>query len=190
MENKCLICGCENPKKGMKTCCRKCADKLKSQNSREIKKCLLCRKEFEVRKSDSRRLCSEKCRIKWQKMPENIENRVNLSKIAIKEKFGVDNIFQLDSIKQKSKITKKEKYGNENYNNPQKNKKVKIEKYGENCFKEFSEKAKQTRIKKYGVDHHLQLPEFLNKQKETNLKRHGVENISQLQETKDKIKFT
>jgi len=190
MKEKCLICGCENPKEGMKTCCRKCADILKSKKSREIKKCLLCGKEFEVRKSNPKRLCSEECRITWQKMPENIKKRVDLSKEAVKEKFGVDNIFQLEFIKEKSKNTKKNRYGDENFNNPQENKRVKIEKYGENCFKEFSEKAKQTRIKKFGVDHHLKLPEFLNKQKKTNLKRHGVENISQLQETKDKVKAT
>ncbi len=190
MKTNCLFCGNENPKHGMKTCSRKCADELKKINSREVRVCLFCGREFKIRKKEERRLCSEECRVNWQQLPENIEKRIEASKTAIKEKFGVDNIFQLKDIKEKSKKTKKEKYGDENYNNSEKMLDTKINKYGEDCYKQFSKKAKQTTFEKFGVEHHLQLPEFLDKQKETNLKRHGVENISQLQETKDKVKAT
>lgn len=39
------------------------------------------------------------------------------TKEAIEDKFGVENVFKLDSIKKKIKETKKKKYGDENYNN-------------------------------------------------------------------------
>jgi len=190
MKTNCLFCGKENPKHGMKTCSRKCADELKKINSREKRVCLFCKKEFEIRKKETKLLCSEECRVAWQQLPENIEKRISASKNAIKEKFGVDNVFQLENIKEKSKETKKEKHGDENYNNSIKQVKTVKEKYGENYYTNLAKKRKKITFEKLGVEHHLQLPEFLNKQKETNLKRHGVENISQLQETKDKVRAT
>jgi len=54
MKTNCLICKKENPKHGMKTCCRKCADELKKINSRETRSCLFCGEKFEVRKKDER----------------------------------------------------------------------------------------------------------------------------------------
>jgi hypothetical protein len=190
MKNDCLICGNENPKHGMKTCCRKCADELKKINSREKRKCLMCEIEFEIRKKDERQLCSEECRKKWQQMPENIEKRINSSKIAIKEKFGVDNVFQLKNIKEKLKETKKEKYGDENYNNKDKMIITKKEKYGEGYLKKSIEKIKENLMDKYGVDHPLKIQKFLDKKTKTTFNKYGVENISQLQKTKDKVKET
>lgn len=190
MKTNCLFCGKENPKHGMKTCCKKCSDELKKINSREIRVCLFCGKEFTIRKKDERKLCSEDCRKKWQQMPENIEKRINYSKIAIKEKFGVDNVFQLEGIKNKSKITKKEIYGDENYNNSQKMILTKELKYGEGYLKKSMENIKNKMQKNYGVNHPLQVEKFLIKKTNTTLEKYGVENISQLQETKDKVKET
>jgi len=190
MKTNCLICKKENPKHGMKTCCRKCADELKKINSRETRSCLFCGEKFEVRKKDERQLCSEECRKKWQQIPENIEKRIKLSKIAIKEKFGVDNVFQLDDIKDKSKNTKKEVYGDENYNNKEKQVKTVKERYGEDYYVKLAKRRKVTTMEKFGVEHHLKLPEFLDKQKATNIERYGVENVSELDSTKEKVKET
>ena len=55
---------------------------------------------------------------------------------------------KLESVQKKIKSTKKEKYGDENYNN--------------------REKAKETCLEKYDKEHHMQYNEILNKQKETN----------------------
>lgn len=186
MKTNCNYCGQENPKHGMKTCSRKCADELKKINSREKRECLFCKCEFEVRKKEIRQLCSEECRKSWAELPENIEARINASKKAVKEKFGVDNVFQLEFIKDKSKETKREKYGDENYNNFEKQVKTIREKYGEEAFKNRSKKSFETIREKYGVEHPLQLPEFLDKMKQTNLERHGVENVSQKEDFKRK----
>lgn len=190
MKTNCLYCKKENPKHGMKTCSRKCADEIKKINSREIRSCLFCEKEFEVRKKDKKKLCSDSCNRKWSKLPENIKSRTDASKEAVKEKYGVDNVFQLDSTKEKSKETKLEKYGDENYNNFEKQVKTIKEKYGEYAFKNRSKKSFETIKEKYGVSHPLQLKEFKEKQKKTNLKKYGVENVSQLEEFKEKRKET
>jgi len=186
MKTNCLFCGNENPKHGMKTCCRECADALKKINSREKRKCIYCGKEFEIRKKETRQLCSEECRKKWQQMPENIEKRIDASKIAIKEKFGIDNVFQLEDIKEKSKETKKTKYGDENYNNSEKMINTKKEKYGDDYLKNSAKNIKNKMIEKYGVDHPLKIKEFKDKQMKTVINKFGVENVSQLEEFKIK----
>jgi hypothetical protein len=216
MKTNCLFCEKENPKKGMKTCSRKCADELKKKNSREIRKCLYCNSDFEVRKKDIKKICSDECRKSWALLPQNVENRINLSKEAIKEQFGVDNVFQLEHIKEKSKKTKLEKYGDENYNNLEKNKLTTFERYGvfhATQNEEIKKKVKKTIKERYGVEHHLKLPEIREKQKKTNLKKYnveygmqnkkiiskfnktikekyGVDNVSQNEEVKQKKKDT
>ena len=189
MEN-CKYCGKENPKKGMKTCSRKCNDELKRINSREKRKCLFCHGEFEVRKKESKIMCSEACRKKHASIQENIDSRIKLSKLAVKEKFGVDNIFQLETTKSKSKKTKKEKYGDENYNNFNKNLLTKKGLYGDNYGKEWYKKMEKKLIENHGVKHGLQVDEFLKKQKVTNLEKYGVEYVSQNESIKQKIKDT
>lgn len=186
MKNKCLNCENENPKNGMKTCCRRCADELKKRNSREKRVCLFCGKEFDVRKKDKKKICSEECRKKWAELPENIESRINSSKIAVKEKFGVDNIFQLENIKEKSKETKKEKYGDENYNNKEKQKDTVIKKFGEDYYIQLAKKRKKKYLEELGVEHHLKLEKYRNKQKQTVQKKYNVENVSQNEDVKQK----
>ena len=63
---------------------------------------------------------------------------------------------QLNSSKNKSKQTKLEKYGDENYHNIEKAKETNLERYGFECYfqtSEFKEKFKQAMLKKYKVDH-------------------------------------
>jgi len=217
MENKtkefCLFCKKENPKTGMKTCSRKCADELKKINSREERECLCCKNKFFVRKKETKQICSEECRQKWAAMPENIDKRIVASKQAVKEKFGVENVFQLENVKDKLKNTKLEKYGDENYNNPEKMLETKDEKYGENWGKEWYKNMSNEMMKNFGVSHPLQSKIFLDKLKETNSKKYGeewpsksnliklnikksfqekygVDNISQLESIKEKKKDT
>jgi hypothetical protein len=189
-KSNCENCGNENPKAGMKTCCRKCVDELKKKKSREIRGCVYCDSKFEVRKKDKKKLCSEECRKEWASLPENIELRLNNSKKAVKDKFGVDNVFQLEEIKKKSKETKKEKYGNENYNNSQKMYQTNIKNRGKNYVNDIIEMRREKFLKEHGVEHHLQLDEFKDKMKKTNLEKYGVENVSQVEEFKEKRKNT
>lgn len=186
MKTNCLNCGNENPKNGMKTCSRKCADELKKKNSREIRSCLFCESDFEIRKKETRQLCSDECRKRWGSIPENIEARIKASKEAVKEKFGVDNVFKLDSIKEKSKETKLEKYGDEFYCNREQQNKTLYEKYGVNYFNELNSKMVKKFEKEHGVPHPLKLKQYRDKLKETTVEKYGVENVSQNIQVKNK----
>lgn len=87
--------------------------------------------------------------------------------------YGVENTFQLDEVKEKSKNTQIEKYG---------------ELYSKT--KERKEKIKRTNLEKYGVENPMQSEKIKEKVKNTNLERYGVENVFQSQEIKEKIKDT
>jgi hypothetical protein len=104
-------------------------------------------------------------------------------------------------IYKKGKQTKKEKYGNENYNNREKNKETCLKKYGvESVFQyiniqekiqqtnkekykcnyyiqsdNFKEKSKKTNLEKYECDYYIQSDNFKEKSKKTNLEKYGVE---------------
>ena len=99
-------------------------------------------------------------------------------------RYGVDNVFQSDEIKNKIKQTMVERFGVEH----------------PSYSLELLEKKKRNNIEKYGISCLLNLPEtkekclnvirsekVKNKRKETNSNRHGVEYISQNLEIKEKI---
>jgi len=100
--------------------------------------------------------CSNKCSSNSNNMQKR---RMNTLKNNLNKKYGVDNVFQLDNIKNKIKDTNLKKYGVEN---PNKNEKIK-------------NKIKQTNLKKYGVENYTQTKDYLKKTKKTNLKKHGVD---------------
>lgn len=120
-------------------------------------------------------------------------------KDAVKEKYGVDNVFQLDSVKQQIKETMIQKYG---VDNPQKSdiikekskntclrkygvtngggtkesiKKIKfaiIKKFGnlQNFYKYSYEKSKETCLRKYGAIKYNNMPKNI----ETCMSKYGV----------------
>jgi len=83
--------------------------------------------------------------------------------IAIQKKYDVDNVFQLDEIKEKTKITNLELYGVEN---PQQNKEIK-------------NKTEETNLKRYGARNPFQSEELKKKIRKTNFINCGFEYPSQ-----------
>jgi very-short-patch-repair endonuclease len=117
-------------------------------------------------------------------------------KITNLEKYGVENPFQAEEVKEKMKQTNLKKYGVEH---PMKSERIKekmkqtnLKKYGGigASSKIIREKAKQTNLKKYGVEYAAQTNEFKEKIKQTNLKKYGVEYPMQLNKFKEKMKQT
>ena len=102
----------------------------------------------------------------------------------------------------KSKQTKLERYGNENYNNISKCKQTKLERYGnENyCnreqavkhtdYKKRSEKIKQTCLERYGVTNGGCSKQSLEKIKQTCLTKYGVESTWKIPGVKEKSEQT
>jgi very-short-patch-repair endonuclease len=194
MKQTCENCFCEFEKPQIqKTCSRKCGDELKKKNNREKRFCKKCEVDFEVKKKSKTTMCSAKCRKEWALIPENKFTRIEKAKMAMLEKYGQDSAFKLSGFEEKSKKTKKERYGDENfvniekvmktkeklygdayYNNIEKNRKTKKENHGDENYNN-RDKALNTTRELYGVDHALKKEEFKNKQKETNLGLYGVE---------------
>lgn len=101
-------------------------------------------------------------------------------KNAIKEKYGVENVFQAEEIKQKIQQSFRDKYGVEN---PQQVpeirnaiKKTKIERYGQDGWN--PEQVKQTCLDRYGVENPQQSPEIRAKTKETHILRYGKDGFN------------
>jgi hypothetical protein len=97
-------------------------------------------------------------------------------------KWGVDNPFQANFIKEKIKETLLDKYGSEHpmyiEETKEKIKKTCLERYGETSYtktNEYKEKVTKTNIEKWGVNWTLQSKEIREKGKKTNLKKFGVE---------------
>jgi len=100
-------------------------------------------------------------------------------KITNVEKYGCENVFQNEKIKNKSSKTKTSKYGNKNYVNVEKNKKTCLEKYGKEDYirsDDFKIKSEKTKLNKYGTINTSSLQSTKNKMKKTKLDKYGDEN--------------
>ena len=109
------------------------------------------------------------------------------------DRYGVENSFQAEEIKEKIKEVKLERYSDENYNNFEQRKETMLEKYGiEHALQlpEIQKKWRQTNLEKYGFDYGLQSPEIREKIKETSMRLYGVPNVLQAEEIKEKGRQT
>ena len=117
-------------------------------------------------------------------------------KESVRKKYGVDNVFQLESVKEKLKQSFIEKYGVDNAAKSdiiqEKIKNTCKEKYGvDAAFKADSvkEKIKNTCIDKYGVDNVAKSDIIKEKTKETDIAKYGCPHIIS-DEIKEKSKQT
>ena len=120
-----------------------------------FKKCITCENEFNPGKHKEKLNCSIDCLKLYQ--IKHKEDRMKKSFDAIEKKYGVRNFPQTPGFSNKVKKTKKEKYGNENYNN--------------------YEKTKLTNKKKYNVEHGLQYELIREKGRETKKEKYNDKNL-------------
>lgn len=83
---------------------------------------------------------------------------------ALKAKYGVNSMWDVDEIVAKRKATNLKKYGSENP-------------FGS---KEIIEKIKQHNLENYGVTSSMQRPDVLQKSRETCMQKYGVPNYGKL----------
>lgn len=164
--------------------------------------CKVCGKKNKFVISEYQKYCSRACMCKDEERRKKIAQS-NLKTFAEKGK---------DIIEQR-KVTKLKKYGNANFNNPNKRAKTNLAKYGtDNLFKDVA-RMTQARKEKLGVEHALQRTDLLKKSQDTleshygvrvtfkskeilakkdktNLEKYGTIYPTQTQETKDKIAET
>ncbi len=100
-------------------------------------------------------------------------NAISQIKKAVKEKYGVENISQLEEIKEKIKQIMLKNYGVEtNLLRPEIRQKI----YKNGIYDNNRNKAIRTVKERYGVSNVSQLDEIKKKKKETCFKNYGVEN--------------
>lgn len=127
--------------------------------------------------------CSKKCAILKRKK-------------TCLDKYGEENVFSLDGVKEKYKNTLLKKYG---VDNPSKSEKI-IDKRKKTCLDRYgydsaskSELVKKkviyTNINKFGVEFPSKSDVIKNKMCETTFKRYGVDNFSKTSIFKEKIKL-
>lgn len=174
--------------------------------------CVTCGNKFNPGKHKEKLNCSDEC-LKSYKLSHK-EERMNNTFKSIKEKYGVNSYPEVKNFGKVVKQSKKEKHGDENYNNYKKIKKTLKDKYKVNSVggllkhKQFQEKskttkkekygnenfnnrssAKKTSIKKYGYDHHLKDENILEKMVNTNLKKHNKKWTLLLDKSKENLKL-
>jgi hypothetical protein len=117
---------------------------------------------------------------------------LNMQK-TIKEKYGVDNIAELQQTKDKKKQTCIEKYGVEHHSKldsvKEKKKQTLLKNFGPEGLANpiIYEKRKQTCLERYGVEHHTQTKEVQDKKKETCQEKYGVNNVMFVDSIKQQV---
>ncbi len=183
-------------------------------------KCPYCDNERNFVHGRYKETCSDKACIQKHREATNLGKYGNKCSLkgsneqkvvdAIIEKYGVDNVFKLDSMQQVAKQRMKEKYGKEyssqvpeirqkvedtcmrkygyktNLLNPDQIEQIKrtcLEKYGNEyvCASKYTlDKQKQHCLDKFGVEYYMQTDEFKDKSTKTMIETYGVANIMQV----------
>ena len=113
------------------------------------------------------------------------------------KKYGVDNVSQLDEVKEKKMETVFKHYG---VYNPRQSLEVQqtventnVQKYGVACTLQnegIKEKSRKTCIERYGYENPMQSDSVVNKMKKTMVEKYGVENAMQVLEIRQRAKET
>ena len=153
--------------------------------------CDFCGKEFIRTKSDDSYI--KENRLSKEDACKNCSSLK--TKKTVLELYGVESVFSIKTIFEKSENTRLEKYG---VKNPfcskeiqEKIKETNLKKYGTEYIgssEEIRERIKQTNLEKYGVENQFELPEVQEKIKQTNLKKYGVEWYTQTEEYNERVK--
>jgi hypothetical protein len=107
-----------------KFCCRTCYFDYNKKNKimgrkkditiREKRNCTVCGIEFEVKKLNEKKICSNECRKIWNSTEVNKNKRLEASKKAVLTNHGVDSIFKKETFKIDYKNMMIDKYGVDN----------------------------------------------------------------------------
>lgn len=125
---------------------------------------------------------SRQGRWRCSKSPNSCPATKEKRRLTCIEKYGVENISQLQEILDKKKSTWYLKYGVDNPSKADVNiNKIKA------SWPEIERKRKATMMEKYGVDSYSKTEEFHKKRKDTWMSKYGVDNPAKNDEIKHKI---
>ena len=113
-------------------------------------KCVTCGNPVKFKRGVPNKYCQFKCLpCNWNQ--EKVKN-------TVKEKYGVENVSQIEVVKEKIKQSLSEKSSEEKFDYYQKAVETKVQRYGNS--KMDIQKFKNTMMEKYGVEHPSQTKEF------------------------------
>jgi very-short-patch-repair endonuclease len=129
--------------------------------------------------------------------PMDSEELRDRNRQTIQDRYGVDNISQVESFQAKKRETSLERYGNEQFLGSDVGR-VKVhqgvvDKYGvDNVFQleEVKLKIRQTNLENLGVEMPTQCKEVMDKIEQTNIERYGCKNPAQNEQVKEKTVST
>lgn len=131
--------------------------------------------------------------------PQQVDFIQDKTRKTFNKNCGKDYYFQTDKFKEENKEILLEKYGVDNYAKTDEFKEKMndvLDEYGKQYGTTFTamsqiphikEKAKQTNMERYGVDHAMKLPEIQKRQGDALEKKYGVRNPRQIEGTNEKI---
>lgn len=115
-----LVCQCCNKEfetdykfRDKKFCSRECyfqhsregkikTGRVKDDSLRETRYCKVCGNDFTVKKTHNKEMCSTECRNVWAKNDNVKSDRVDKIKKTVKEKYGVDHVWNIPEIHNKT----------------------------------------------------------------------------------------
>lgn len=157
-------------------------------NSHHYSRCVICGAEFcqdaNIAQGNALgKVCSSrKCRNEYSTR-RSIE--------AVRSKYGVDNVFQLDEVKSKIRSTNLERYGVEVASQSEEVR-AKLSNSLKSTLADGSSvsKRKQTCTERYGVSNPMQVQEIRDAARKTCIERYGVDTFSQSSKFKECVQQT
>ena len=156
--------------------------KLKQQKSKQTKQ-----KNLEVKTEEEIQSIKQKATEKRKQTLlekygtdniQEVDGVLEKRKKTCMEKYGTDNPFTSDAVKEKIKATMIERYGverplqNTDINN--KRRQTNVERYGqEEVGDVFFDKARATTLERYGVEYYVQTEEYQRRRRETMMELYG-----------------
>lgn len=150
-----LVCSrCNNPFQSIQSFAKVCPECKKGH-------CVICGKSFSREWPYDQQTCSSKCRKEYRRSHEIIQKTTNSRIATLRERYGVDNVSSLQSVR--DKISKA------------------------NSSEEVRNRREQTCLEKFGVKHPFQNPDVYNKFQQTCIERFGAPHPTMNQDVKNKI---
>lgn len=126
--------------------------------------------------------------------PVRLQKTLARRKKTTQAKYGVDNVFQAETIKEKIKETNLERYGVEFASQSDevgdRRKQTMLDRYGVESYFERSDEVQRAFKEKYGVKNPQQVPEIAERTRQTTRDRYGVAHYVESDEFKAKMRET
>lgn len=129
--------------------------------------------------------------------PVRLTSTSSKRRASVRQRFGVDNVFQAEDVKEKAKQTSQERYGVDHASQTKEAKRRRAEtnkaRYGaENVFgsAQVQQKIRDTHLETRGVENPNQDPEVMAKRIATNRERYGADHFLQTEEFQERVRET